>query len=121
MSFEAMRSAGGTAADFAHNCPLELALRTSTLQVAGGWPHMLRRFLEHILVHPCGLAAGGLAVATDDGPCMLFARLSNVLSDGEGHMHAFDWKGAAALKVCLKHNNVLKKAGRTAGCVHANP
>ena len=43
-------------------------------------------------------------------PKLLFARLGIVLADGEGHMKAFDWKGAGALKPCLRHFNVYKKA-----------
>ena len=73
---------------------------------------MLRPFLEHFLVHPCGLAAGGVPVELDDGPRMIQARLSNVLADGEGHMVAWDWKGAGALKACVKHANVLEKVVR---------
>jgi hypothetical protein len=43
---------------------------------------------------------------------MIHARLTNVLADGDGHMQAWDWKGAAALKCCVKHDNVLKKVLR---------
>ena len=46
----------------------------------------------------------------DGQPKLLFAKLGNVLADGEGHMMAFDWKGASALKPCLRHFNVYKKA-----------
>ncbi len=79
----------------------------------GGWARCLRAFLEHILLDPCGLATGGVPLSLDDGPVMLFARLSNVLADGEGLMKGFDWKGASGLKPCVKHNNVVKKVGRT--------
>ncbi len=70
---------------------------------------MAKRFLEHLLTHPCGLAAGGVTLELDDGPILLFARVSNVLADGDGHAEIFDWKGASALKPCIKHWNVVKK------------
>lgn len=81
---------------------------------------MARRFLEHILVHPAGLATGGVPLVLDDGPIMLFARLSNVLADGDGHMHIWDWKGAAALKPCVKHWNIVKKVCTTPQCLTLN-
>lgn len=71
---------------------------------------MVQRFLEHILLQPCGLAVGGVPLELEDGPVMLFARLSNVLADGDGHEELWDWKGAAAIKCCVKHWNVVKKA-----------
>jgi hypothetical protein len=40
---------------------------------------------------------------------LLFARLTNLLSDGDGLRMAFDWKGASSLKPCFKHYNVFKK------------
>ena len=89
-----------------------IVLNSNARKVEGGWAHMLRLFLEHFLVHPCGLAAGGVHVELDDGPRMIHARLSNVLADGEGHMIVWDWKGAGALKACVKHANVLKKVVR---------
>ena len=51
-----------------------------------------------------------MVVTLDGQPKLLFAKLGNVLADGEGHMVAFDWKGAAAVKQCLRHFNVYKKA-----------
>ncbi len=74
---------------------------------------MLRIFLEKLLIGPSGLSGGGVAIELDDGPLLLFGRLSNVLADGEGLMKAFDWKGASSLKPCLKHFNVYKKVSCT--------
>ena len=42
-------------------------------------------------------------------PVLLFARLSILLSDGDGLRMAFGWKGAGGLRACLRHCNVLKK------------
>ena len=54
----------------------------------------------------------GVALIVDEGPAMLFAHVSNVSADGDGHMRLWSWKGAAALKPCVKHGNVVKKAAR---------
>lgn len=77
----------------------------------GGWAHFFRKYLELQLLGACGLSTGGVALTLEGHPRLLFARLGNVLADGEGHMKAFDWKGASALKPCLRHFNVYKKAG----------
>ena len=73
---------------------------------------MVRLVVEHMLLQPGGLATGGVALIVDEGPAMLFAHVSNVIADGDGHMHLWSWKGAAALKPCVKHGNVVKKAAR---------
>jgi hypothetical protein len=78
-------------------------------KIEGGWAHMLQLFLGNFLLHPSGLAAGSVHVELDSGPRMIHARLANALADGEWHMIAWDWKGAGALKACIKHANVLKK------------
>ena len=48
-------------------------------------------------------------------PLLLFARVRNVLSDGDGHRIAFDWRGANALRPCLKHVNVVSKRSGVGG------
>ena len=46
---------------------------------------------------------------------LLFAQVKNVLSDGDGHRIAFDWRGANALRPCLKHVNVVSKRSGVGG------
>ena len=53
-------------------------------QVCGGWSCMLRCFCERILLGPSGLATAGMTVTVRGRPYVLFARLSNLLSDGDG-------------------------------------
>ena len=87
-----------------------VCVRTSTIdKVAGGWSHLLRLFLEHQLLSTTGLAVAGVPITVDGKPVLIFARLHNILGDGEGLMKAFDWKGASSMKPCAKHFNVLKK------------
>ena len=69
---------------------------------------MLRVFLEHLLVGPSGMTTVGQPVMISGEPRLLFARVTNLLSDGDGHRIAWDWKGAASLKPCFKHYNVFK-------------
>ena len=78
-------------------------------QVVGGWPHFLKIILKLLLLDPCGLATGGVPLELNGAPLMLFARLGNILSDGEGLQRAYHWKGHAGLKPCLKHYNIFKK------------
>lgn len=76
---------------------------------------MFRVFLEHHLLDVCGLAAGGVCLMLEGRPTLLNASLTNVLADGDGHQKVWDWKGASALKPCMRHTNVLKKAVSKSG------
>lgn len=79
-------------------------------EIEGGWPHLLRLFLRLLLLGPSGTNAGGIAVELGDAtPTLIFANLSNILSDGDGFRVAYDWKGHASTRPCLQHYNVLRK------------
>ena len=54
-----------------------------------------------------GIATAGLPLMLEGQPFVLFARLSHTLADGEGLRAALEWKGAAGLKCCVRHWNVL--------------
>ena len=41
-------------------------------------------FLHHLLKGPLGFSAAGVAVELDDGPLIIYAKLSVLLTDGEG-------------------------------------
>lgn len=75
---------------------------------------MMRVFLEHLLFGPLGLATAGVPVRIDGVDRLIFGRLTNLLSDGDGHRQAWDWKGASSLKPCFKHFNVLRKGSSLA-------
>lgn len=71
---------------------------------------MLRLFLERLLVGPTGFTSAGVPVPLGAGDNrLLFARMTNALSDGDGHRQAWSWLGATSIHVCFKHINVLKK------------
>ena len=64
--------------------------------------------MEHMLFGPTGMATVGQAVVIHGVPRLIFAKVTNILSDGDGHRMAWDWKGASSLKPCFKHYNVFK-------------
>jgi hypothetical protein len=79
---------------------------------------MMRLFLERILFGESGLSTVGVPVLIGGQERILFAKLTNLLSDGDGHRMGWDWKGASSLKPCWKHFNVFKK---DSGLAHRMP
>ena len=79
-------------------------------KVVGGWGHMLATYLVRQLLGPSGLASAGVPIELNGVPTLIFARLENLLTDGDGHRMSYDWKGASSLKPCVKHFNVYMKA-----------
>ncbi len=75
-------------------------------QVDGGWPHMLRLFLERFIAGQSGFSTVGVPILIQGQERLLFARVSNLLTDGDGFRLCWDWKGASSLKPCFKHYNV---------------
>jgi hypothetical protein len=87
-----------------------LVIRTTILKdLVGGWPAVLNRFLDRLLLGPEGLCSNSFPLVLNDLPFPLFARPARLLSDGEGLRMGFDWRGHAGLKPCFKHCNVWKK------------
>ena len=87
-----------------------ICVRTTVIrQVRGGWSHMLREFLRHMLAGPSGFRTAGVPVTLHGEVHLLHATVSAMLSDGDGLRQAYDWRGSAALKPCFKHGNVWKK------------
>ena len=61
--------------------------------VVGGWSAMLRVFLEHLFLGDLGLATVGLPLnLSQQAPVMLFAAITNILADGDGFRHAYDFR-----------------------------
>ena len=89
-----------------------VVLRSSIIsKVQGGWSHFLRRYLQVHLCSATGITTAGvpLQLHDDEPPILLYAKLTSILSDGDGLRAALDWKGSAGLKPCFKHWNVWKK------------
>jgi hypothetical protein len=68
----------------------------------------LRVVLEYLLEGPSGFASAGQLVSIGGEHRLLFGRITNFLSDGDGHRLCWDWRGASSLKPCWKHFNVWK-------------
>jgi len=77
--------------------------------VVGGWSHMLALFLRRILLGPSGLATTGVVLTIHKKSVLINAKVTNLLSDGEGLQIALDWRGASSWTPCPRHMNVLKK------------
>ena len=84
----------------------------------GGWPAFLKTYIRTHLLGNLGIAAAGVALLLDGSPHVLFARVSNLLTDGDGHRVSWDWKGQGSMKPCIKHVNVLRKGSELA---HRHP
>ena len=60
-------------------------IRSSILHtIEGGWGRMLSLFLHHLLKGPLGFSTAGVAVELEDGPLIIYANLSVLLTDGDG-------------------------------------
>jgi hypothetical protein len=99
-----------------------VCIRTSCItQIEGEWSHMLSVYLQRQLLGPCGLATSGVPIVLAGQPTLIFARLTNLLSDGDGLRMALDWRGHASLKPCFKHYNVFKKDSWLVSCLSGSP
>ena len=89
---------------------IPIVVRSTVLaRVRGGWSSMLRHYLQRQLFGACGLASAGVPLVLGGRSHLLFAEVSNFLSDGDGFMKALCCKGASGLKPCFIHDNVFKK------------
>lgn len=76
----------------------------------GGYSHILARYLRLHLAGPLGISTAGVHLDLGEkGNAVLFARLSNIVADGEGFEVAYEWRGANSIKPCLRHWNVLSR------------
>ena len=96
---------------------ITLAVIRSTVlaDVRGGWSAALRIFLERAMFGENGFATTGCPLIVRGSAVCIFARVVNILSDGDGLRMALDWRGASSLKPCFRHHNVLKKVSRLFG------
>ena len=87
-------------------------VRHATLAtVRGGWSQLLTLFLRRLFYGPHGLLVTGLPISDDNGNiiAVVWAKLANLFSDGDGIRAGLDWKGAQGVKPCFCHWNVLQK------------
>ena len=79
-------------------------------QVQGGWAYLFRVFMRQFLLGTDGgLLTSGVHLVVFGESVLLFSRLSNIISDGDGLRLLSSWRGACAIKPCFKHTNVVGK------------
>jgi hypothetical protein len=90
----------------------------------GGWSRVFATVLHRMFLGTHGLSRVGANFSFKSKSYILFAKLSNILSDGAGLQKAIGWRGWSSLRVALVHDNILKKgsdlANRVAGFVEAS-
>jgi hypothetical protein len=79
------------------------------VSLKGGWSNALREYLKLHLGGPLGIQTVGVPLTIGGSVVMLYARLTNVLTDGDGFRIGYDWRASSSTKPCLRHWNVLKK------------
>lgn len=62
-----------------------------------------------MLLGPSGMMTAGAAIEIRGRHYTIFARLTNLLADGDGLRMILNWMGASGLKPCFVHSNVLAK------------
>jgi len=62
---------------------------------ADGWSGMLATFLRHFLFGPRGISTAGVPFVVGGETHVVKARLTYMMSDGEGLQRAFNWRGAS--------------------------
>lgn len=94
----------------------------------GGTSAYLKEVILLLMLGPEGLAGGGWAFLLGGEPCLIHARLGIALSDGDGIRDAMNWKGAASMKPCWFHHNIVRKGSgrlpavlRTLGLTFSKP
>ena len=71
-----------------------LVVRTAMVNnVKGGWSAMLRAYLNLHLFSEGGLGTAGAVVRFGGQQRLLFAKVENVLADGDGLRLALQWSG----------------------------
>lgn len=58
-----------------------------------------------LLLGPTGFSSAGVPIELRSGVATIFARVANLLTDGDGFRVSYDWKGHASMKPCFKHWN----------------
>jgi hypothetical protein len=86
-------------------------LRHTVIQeVVGGWSNVLRLILTRIFMGVHGIQTVGIPITIGDRVVVIHAKLKWLFSDGDGLRSGLDWKGAAGMKPCFRHWNVLSKS-----------
>ena len=84
--------------------------RSSEMEdVHAGWSQALKLLLRKFSMHESGPARGGIPFTVGDQTYTIHAKVSDIISDGDGHRQGLEWVGAGGLRCCLLHANVFGK------------
>jgi hypothetical protein len=76
--------------------------------IRGGFPRILKIFMEKLLFGPHGLMTAGVPLTIHGEIVVMKAHVRHLFSDGDGLRAGLDWKGHASFRPCFRHLNVLK-------------
>ena len=94
---------------------IPIVVRTTKIKrMKGHWSAMLRQYLRVQMLGAHGLATTGVVLMINGAPLHLRAKITDILSDYDGLRQALDWRGANALRCCLRCLNVYKKGSNLA-------
>ena len=54
-------------------------------------------------------ARGGIPFPVGGQACTVYAKVSDIISDGDGHRQGLEWVGAGGMRCCFLHANVFGK------------
>ena len=77
--------------------------------VLGGWSQALKWLLRRLFLHETSPAKGGIPFTVSGYTPTVYASVTDMISDGDGHRQGLEWIGASGLKPCLLHHNVFSK------------
>ena len=93
-----------------HRCTPAVMRHCMATKVVGGYSAVLRAFLRRLVFGTYGCSTAGLVLNLGShGTRLIHARVTHLLADGEGLQVFFEWSGAASMKPCLRHYNILMK------------
>lgn len=87
-----------------------VVLRSDVIaRTTGGWSHCYAQVMRLMLLDAEGFATSGVPLSVGGQDVLMFAKVRNNLSDGDGLRAVLDWRGANAIKPCFKHGLVVSK------------
>jgi hypothetical protein len=90
-------------------CPVTVRMKEIDSTV-GGWSRALACILHRMFLGDHGAQTVGIAFSDHNNrDCIVYAKLSHLVSDGDGHRKATGWRGANSLRPSIIHGNILKK------------
>ena len=86
-----------------HSWMIPVVLRTQMMNnFQGGWSRWLRDYFRTQLLGPTGLSEEGVLVMIGGAPLVIFAQVTDILPDYDGVRIGWYWKGANAIRCCLR-------------------